>query len=68
MLLLASVTSLMCALDTLVVSTALTSIRADLGGGVEALEWTVNAAGAVAGAFVPGRRIPEPVAPQGCRA
>jgi EmrB/QacA subfamily drug resistance transporter len=42
-LLLASVTSLMCALDTLVVSTALTSIRADLGGGVEALEWTVNA-------------------------
>ena len=42
-LLLASVTSLMCALDTLVVSTALTTIRRDLGGGVEALEWTVNA-------------------------
>jgi len=42
-LLLASVTSLMCALDTLVVSTALTTVRLDLGGGVEALEWTVNA-------------------------
>ncbi|MEJ2863548.1 MFS transporter [Actinomycetospora flava] len=42
-LLLASVTSLMGALDTLVVSTALTTIRHDLGAGVESLEWTVNA-------------------------
>ncbi|GLZ49455.1 MFS transporter [Actinomycetospora sp. NBRC 106375] len=42
-LLLVSVTSLMCALDTLVVSTALTTIRHDLGAGVESLEWTVNA-------------------------
>ncbi|MEJ2867910.1 MFS transporter [Actinomycetospora sp. OC33-EN08] len=39
----ASVASLMCALDTLVVSTALTTIRLDLGASVEALEWTVNA-------------------------
>src|SRR3954469_12967861 len=31
------------ALDTLVVSTALTTIRLDLGAGVEQLEWTVNA-------------------------
>src|SRR4051794_3112190 len=33
----------MAALDTLVVSTALTTIRADLGASVEQLEWTVNA-------------------------
>ncbi|MEJ2890895.1 MFS transporter [Actinomycetospora aeridis] len=42
-LLLVSVTSLMAALDTLVVSTALTTIRQDLGASVESLEWTVNA-------------------------
>jgi EmrB/QacA subfamily drug resistance transporter len=35
--------SLMAALDTLVVSTALTTIRADLDASVEQLEWTVNA-------------------------
>src|ERR687898_589268 len=35
--------SLMAALDTLVVSTALTTIRLDLGASVEQLEWTVNA-------------------------
>jgi EmrB/QacA subfamily drug resistance transporter len=35
--------SLMAALDTLVVSTALSTIRVDLGASVEALEWTVNA-------------------------
>jgi EmrB/QacA subfamily drug resistance transporter len=40
---LASVASFMVALDTLVVSTALTTIRNDLGASVEALEWTVNA-------------------------
>src|SRR3954447_22787629 len=40
---LASVASFMVALDTLVVSTALTSIRQDLGASVEDLEWTVNA-------------------------
>ena len=33
----------MVVLDNLVVTTALPSIRADLGGGLEALEWTVNA-------------------------
>ena len=33
----------MVALDTLVVSTALTTIRADLGASIEQLEWTVNA-------------------------
>jgi EmrB/QacA subfamily drug resistance transporter len=33
----------MAALDTLVVSTALSTIRVDLGASVEALEWTVNA-------------------------
>ena len=33
----------MAALDTLVVSTALTTIRLDLGASVEQLEWTVNA-------------------------
>ncbi|GAA4921694.1 EmrB/QacA subfamily drug resistance transporter [Actinomycetospora succinea] len=42
-LLLVSVTALMAALDTLVVSTALTTIRHDLGASVESLEWTVNA-------------------------
>src|SRR4051794_1898167 len=33
----------MAALDTLVVSTALSTIRTDLGASVEQLEWTVNA-------------------------
>src|SRR5215213_1970401 len=40
---LAAVASFMVALDTLVVSTSLTTIRADLGASVEQLEWTVNA-------------------------
>ncbi|HEY6760892.1 MAG TPA: MFS transporter [Baekduia sp.] len=40
---LASVASFMVALDTLVVSTALTTIRRDLGASVADLEWTVNA-------------------------
>src|ERR1700716_2540747 len=35
--------SLMAALDTLVVSTALSKIRLDLGASIEQLEWTVNA-------------------------
>src|SRR2546423_5612350 len=35
--------SLMAALDTLVVSTALSRIRLDLGASIEQLEWTVNA-------------------------
>src|SRR3989440_534095 len=33
----------MVTLDTLVVTTALPSIRVDLGAGIDALEWTVNA-------------------------
>jgi EmrB/QacA subfamily drug resistance transporter len=40
---LASISSLMTALDTLVVSTALTTIQRDFGAAVEELEWTVNA-------------------------
>src|SRR5882757_5567961 len=40
---LAAVASFMVALDTLVVSTALTTIRLDLGASVGQLEWTVNA-------------------------
>jgi EmrB/QacA subfamily drug resistance transporter len=40
---LAAVASFMVALDTLVVSTALTTIRLDLGASIEQLEWTVNA-------------------------
>ena len=40
---LTSVASLMVALDTLVVSTALTTIRLDLGASIEQLEWTINA-------------------------
>jgi len=40
---LAAVASFMVALDTLVVATALTTIRLDLNAGVEELEWTVNA-------------------------
>ena len=35
--------SLMAALDTLVVSTSLSTIRLDLGASIEDLEWTVNA-------------------------
>jgi EmrB/QacA subfamily drug resistance transporter len=37
------VASLMVALDALVVSTALNTIRLDLGASIEELEWTVNA-------------------------
>jgi EmrB/QacA subfamily drug resistance transporter len=40
---LAGVGSLMAALDTLVVASALSTIRVDLGASVEQLEWTVNA-------------------------
>jgi EmrB/QacA subfamily drug resistance transporter len=40
---LASVASLMVALDTLVVSTSLSTIRVDLGASVAQLEWTINA-------------------------
>jgi EmrB/QacA subfamily drug resistance transporter len=39
----ASVASFMVALDALVVSTALSSIRTDLGASIGQLEWTVNA-------------------------
>ena len=42
-LVLASLASFMAALDTLVVTTALTTIRADIGASIEQLEWTVNA-------------------------
>lgn len=42
-LVLASAASCMAALDTLVVTTALTTIRLDLGASIETLEWTVNA-------------------------
>src|SRR5262252_4342929 len=40
---LASVASFMVALDALVVTTALSTIRVDLGASIEALEWTLNA-------------------------
>src|SRR5205814_6296636 len=40
---LTAIGSLMAALDTLVVSTALNRIRLDLGASVRQLEWTVNA-------------------------
>ncbi|HTJ37785.1 MAG TPA: DHA2 family efflux MFS transporter permease subunit [Dactylosporangium sp.] len=40
---LTSIGSVMVALDVLVVAAALTTIRNDLGAGVEQLEWTVNA-------------------------
>src|SRR5487761_1305200 len=42
-LLLSSIASLMVALDTLVVTTALNTIRLHLGASIEQLEWTVNA-------------------------
>ncbi len=42
-LVLASVASLMAALDAMVVSTALTTIRVHLGASIGQLEWTVNA-------------------------
>ena len=41
--LLTGIGSLMAALDTLVVSTALSTIRIDLDASIEQLEWTVNA-------------------------
>src|SRR5262245_65628681 len=40
---LASVASFMAALDALVVTTALGTIRVDLGASIEALQWQVNA-------------------------
>jgi EmrB/QacA subfamily drug resistance transporter len=40
---LTAIGSLMAALDTVVVSTALSKIRLDLGASIEQLEWTVNA-------------------------
>jgi EmrB/QacA subfamily drug resistance transporter len=40
---LASIASFMAALDALVVTTALSTIRADLGASIEMLQWTVNA-------------------------
>jgi EmrB/QacA subfamily drug resistance transporter len=40
---LASLASFMMALDSLVVTTALTTIRQDLAASIESLEWTVNA-------------------------
>jgi EmrB/QacA subfamily drug resistance transporter len=40
---LTSIGSVMVALDVLVVATALTTIRRDLGASIEQLEWTVNA-------------------------
>jgi EmrB/QacA subfamily drug resistance transporter len=40
---LTSIASLMAALDTLVVTTALSTIKLDLGASIEQLEWTVNA-------------------------
>ncbi|MFI1415146.1 DHA2 family efflux MFS transporter permease subunit [Streptomyces sp. NPDC020707] len=42
-LIIASAAGFMAALDNLVVTTALPSIRADLGGGLGDLEWTVSA-------------------------
>ncbi|MCT2592201.1 DHA2 family efflux MFS transporter permease subunit [Streptomyces sp. N2-109] len=42
-LIITGVASFMAALDNLVVTTALPAIRDDLGGGLEELEWTVNA-------------------------
>src|SRR5215467_1175160 len=42
-LVLTSLASFMVALDTLVVSTALSTIRLHLGASIEALEWTMNA-------------------------
>jgi MFS family permease len=42
-LVVASAGSFMAALDTLVVTVALTTIRLDLGASVDQLEWTVNA-------------------------
>ena len=42
-LVLASIASLMVALDVLVVSTALGTIRLHLGASIDELQWTVNA-------------------------
>jgi hypothetical protein len=40
---LTAIGSVMAALDTLVVASALSKIRLDLGASIEQLEWTVNA-------------------------
>src|SRR5436190_1690547 len=41
-LVLASLGLFICALDTLIVSTALPVLRLDLGASIEELEWTIN--------------------------
>jgi MFS family permease len=61
---LTALASLLVVLDTLVVTTALSAIRLDLGASVGQLEWTVNAyvlSFAVAGARTP-KTQPIPVA------
>jgi hypothetical protein len=55
-LILTGVGSLMAALDTLVVSTALSTIRLHLDASVEQLEWTVNARLLLAQSPVPENR------------
>src|SRR5216683_695119 len=64
---LTSIASFMVALDALVVTTALSTIRVDFGASIEALEWTVNAynlsfavllmTGAVLGDYLGRRRM-----------
>ena len=46
-LLLTSVASLMAALDAMVVTTALGTIRLHLGASIETLQWTVNGYGPI---------------------
>src|SRR5439155_1125104 len=55
-LVVAALAAFMTALDTLVVTTALSTIRRDLAASVEQLEWTVNAYNLSLAAL---RRIPE---------
>ena len=44
---LTSIASLMAALDAMVVTTALGTIRLDLGASIETLQWTVNGYGPI---------------------
>ena len=63
---LTAIGSLMAALDTLVVSTALSTIRLDLGASIEHLEWTVNAYNlSFAVLLITGRRARRPLRPPG---
>lgn len=56
-LVITSIASLMVVLDALVVATALTAIRTDLGASITGLEWTANGQRPARHGRLPPRRL-----------